>query len=87
MNYDVKINHVYQDFQNANDLKHQNNASKNVTKSQSNVKITSSTDFYNKNGDVLETVEQTIDDILVRTPLAHLKINKKLTNPKFMKKL
>ena len=43
-------------------------------------------DFY-KNGEILETLDQKLEDILVRAPNGHKKIKKKLQNPKFMKKL
>jgi len=87
MNFDVKINRAHIDFQNTKSAKEDKAGFKNGIKSASNIKVTSSTDFYNKNGEILETLEQRIDDILVRTPVGHIRIEKKLSNPKFMKKL
>lgn len=87
MNFDVKINQAHLDFQNSKSAKEDKAGLKNGIKSAPNIKVTSSTDFYNKNGEILETLEQRIDDVLVRTPVGHIRIEKKLSNPKFMKKL
>ena len=87
MNFDVKINQVQIDFQQPKSAKEDKAGLKNGIKSAPNIKVTSSTDFYNKNGEILETLEQMIDDVLVRTPDAHIRIEKKLTSSKFMKKL
>ena len=86
MNFDVRIHQALLEFRNSKYAK-DDKGLKNGTKSAPNIKVTSSTDFFNKNGEILETLEQRIDDVLVRAPKGHKRIMKKLNNPKFMKKL
>lgn len=86
MNFDVKVNQAHIEFQKAK-AKEEKGGLKNGVKSQQNIKVMSSTDFYDKNGEMLESWEQKLDDVLIRAPNGHTRIMKKLNNPKFMRKL
>lgn len=86
MNFDVKVNQAHIEFHKAK-AKEEKGGLKNGVKSQQNIKVMSSTDFYDKNGEMLESWEQKLDDVLIRAPNGHKRIMKKLNNPKFMKKL
>ena len=84
MNFDVKLNNAYKDFAE----KLISPEGKNIiSKSQPDLKITSSMDFFTKEGEILETSEQTLDDILYRGSKAAKNIAKKLKDAKFMQKL
>lgn len=95
MNYDTKINQAYIEFLKQEKMKTSKQDHKLVYSSGLNtsqaikksVNVGASIAILNNAGQKLETVEEQADDIMFRSSNHQSKINKKLQDSKFMKKL